>query len=100
MDKYEVKLNPKAYRDLDEIFSYIALEKLSPENAKGQTDRIREALADLDTFPQSHQDRTEGRYAGKGYKQLLIDNYMAIFKIDETKKTVNIVTIQYQGRNV
>lgn len=100
MDKYEVRLYLKAYRDLDEIFSYIALEKLSPENAKGQTDRIREALADLDTFPQSHQDRTEGKYAGKGYKQLLIDNYMAIFKIDEAKKIVNIVTIQYQGRNV
>lgn len=100
MDKYKVRLYSKAYRDLDDIFSYIAFEKLSPENAKGQTDRIRKALADLDTFPQSHQDRTEGRYAGKGYKQLLIDNYMAIFKIDETKKIVSIVTIQYQGRNV
>lgn len=100
MDKYKVRLYSKAYRDLDDIFSYIALEKLSPENAKSQTDRIRKALADLDTFPQSHQDRTEGRYAGKGYKQLLVDNYMAIYKIDETKKTVNIVTIQYQGRNV
>ena len=100
MDKYEVKLNPKAYRDLDDIYSYIALDKLSPENAKGQTDRIRDALAALGTFPQSHQDRTEGRYAGKGYKQLLIDNYMAIFKIDENRKIVNIVTIQYQGRNI
>lgn len=100
MDKYKVRLYSKAYRDLDDIFSYIAFEKLSPENARGQTDRIRKALADLDTFPQSHHDRTEGRYAGKGYKQLLIDNYMAIFKIDETKKIVSIVTIQYQGRNV
>ena len=43
---------------------------------------------------------TEPRNAGKGYKQRLVDNYMEIYKIDETKKTVNIVTIQYQGRNV
>ena len=34
------------------------------------------------------------------YKQLLIDNYVAILKIDEQHKTVYIVTVQYQGRNV
>jgi toxin ParE1/3/4 len=65
MDKYKVKLNRRAFRDIDSIFEYIALEKQSPENAKGQTDRIWEALKSLDTFQQSHQERTEGRYAGK-----------------------------------
>lgn len=100
MDKYKIKLNARAFRDIDDIFAYIALEKLSPENAKRQTDRIRTALKKLDTFPQSHQERTEGRYAEKGYRQLLIDNYIAIFRIDETSKTVYVVTIQYQGRNI
>ena len=100
MDKYKIKLNPRAYRDLEEIFAYIALEKLSPENAKGQTDRILEKLRKLDTFPQAHQERMEGRYAGRGYRQLLIDNYMAIFRINEKTKTVYIVTIQYKGRNM
>ena len=42
----------------------------------------------------------KGKYAGKGYRQLLIDNYIAIFKIDESKKIVNVVTVQYQGRNL
>ena len=68
MDKYKIKLNPRAYRDLEEIFAYIALEKLSPENAKKQTDRILIKLRKLDTFPQAHQERMEGRYAGKGYR--------------------------------
>jgi len=100
MVKYRVKLNPRAFRDLDDIFAYIALEKLAPENAKGQTDRIKERLKTLDTFPQCHQERTEGRFAGKGYRQLLIDNYVAIYRIDEANKVVHVVTIQYQGRNV
>jgi len=90
----------KAYRDLDSIYSYIAYEKLAPENAKGQVDRIKAAVLGLDTLPQSHQDRLVRRYAGKGYKQLLVDNYIAIFRIDETKKVVWVVTIQYQGRNL
>lgn len=100
MDKYKVRLNSKAFKDIDRIFAYIALEKQSPENAQGQTDRIWKALKTLDTFPQSHQERNEGKYAGKGYRQLLIDNYIAIFKIDEKNKIVNVITIQYQGRNL
>lgn len=100
MDKYKINLSPRAFREIDDIFSYIALEKMSPKNAKGQTDRIWAALKKLDTFPQSHQERTEGRYARKGYRQLLIDNYIAIFRIDEAAKTVYIVTVQYQGRNL
>lgn len=100
MNKYKIKLNPRAYRDLEDIFAYIALEKLDPENAKGQTDRIRAKLKTLDTFPQAHQERMEGRFAGKGYRQLLIDNYIAVFRIDEDTKTVHIVTIQYRGRDL
>ena len=98
MGKYKVKVNPRAIRELDSTYEYIAKEKLAPENVRGQVDRIKKAVLSLDTFPQSHQERNEGRYAGKGYRQLLIDNYIAIFCIDEPHKTVYVVTIQYQGR--
>ncbi|MDD6069581.1 MAG: type II toxin-antitoxin system RelE/ParE family toxin [Clostridiales bacterium] len=100
MNKYKVKFNPKAIHELDSIYEYIANEKLAPENARGQIDRIKKAILNLDTFPQSHQERNEGRYAGKGYRQLIIDSYIVIFRIDETNKIVYVVTIQYQGRNL
>lgn len=100
MDKYSVKLLEKAYQDLDEIYSYIAHDKLSPENAKGQTSRIKNAVLGLDTFPESHQRRTTGKFANKGYRQLVIDNYLAIYRIDKEKKIVYVVTIQYQGKDV
>lgn len=100
LDKYKVKVNPGAIRELDHIYEYIANEKLAPENAKGQIDRIKKSILSLDTFPQSRQEQNEGRYAGKCYRQLLIDHYIAIFRIDEPRKTVYVVTIQYQGRNL
>lgn len=100
MDKYKIKINPKAIRVLDSIYEYIATDKQSPENARGQVDRLKTAILSLDTLPQSHQERTEGKYAGKGYRQLLTDNYISIFKIDERKKLVTVVTVQYQGRNL
>ena len=90
----------KAYRDLDSIYGYIAYEKQAPENAEGQVSRIKKAILGLDELPQSHQDRLVGRYAGKGYKQLVIDNYIAIFRINEKQKIVYVVTVQYQGRDL
>lgn len=100
LDKYKVMIHPRAIRELENIYEYIANERLSPENAKGQVDRIKKTLLSLDTFPQSHQERNEGRYAGKGYRQLLIDNYIAIFRVDEPRKMVYVVTIQFHGRNL
>lgn len=100
MDKYKIKINPRAIRELNHIYEYIANETLAPENAKGQVERIKKGVLGLDTFSQSHQERNEGRYAGKGYRQLIIDNYIAIFRIDELHKTVYVITIQYQGRKL
>lgn len=100
MAKYDILLYPKAYRDIEEIYTYLALEKLEPGIAKAQTDRIWDAIGSLESYPESHQDRLTGRYAGKGYKQLIIDNYIAIFKIDKEKRKVFIVTVQYGGRNL
>lgn len=102
MDKYEVELLEKAYRDLDDICTYIASEFLAPETARKQLNRPKEAILGLAAFPNSHQDRLVGFYANKGYKQLLIDNYIAIFRVDEDedKKKVYVITIQYVGRDL
>lgn len=51
LDKYKVKLNSKARRDIEEIYKYIAVEKMAPENAKNQANRIKNAILNLDTFP-------------------------------------------------
>lgn len=80
MDKYKVKINPRAIHELDNIYEYIANEKLAPENAKGQLDRIKKAVLSLDIFPQSHQERNEGRYGGKGYRQLLLADNIRSFQ--------------------
>ena len=99
MDKYKVLLYPRAYRDIEDIYSYIVLEKMAPENAQGQTNRSWEVLMKVELFPESHQDWLVGRYAGKGYKQLMIDNHIAIYRNEKETKKVFVVTIQYQGRN-
>ena len=51
------------------------------KNAKGQVDRIKKAVLCLGTFPQSHQEQNEDRYAEKSCRQLLIENYIVIFAL-------------------
>ncbi len=51
---YEIVYSPEALDDLRSIYKYIAFVKLAPENATGQTKRIREAIRGLDIFPESH----------------------------------------------
>ena len=54
MDKYKVMLYPKAYRDIEDIYEYIAITKEAPQNAKGQTDRIWDAIKALEEHPQQY----------------------------------------------
>ena len=95
MDKYKVKINPKAAGDIDRIYGVSCRRQNCPGIcAKRQAERLKTAILKLDTFPQSHQRRLEGCYAEKGYRQLIIDNYIAVFRIDEDTKTVTVVTVR------
>ena len=100
MDKYKVMLTPRAYRDIESIYVYIARELQSPNNAKMQTERLKSAIKGLTSFPHAHQERQFGRFADQGYRQLLTDNYLAIFRIDENDKSIYVITVQYHGRNI
>ena len=44
LDRYKVKVNPRAIRELDCIYEYIANEKFAPENAKEQVLRFHSQL--------------------------------------------------------
>ena len=55
MAKYDVLLHPKAYRDIEEIYSYLANEKLEPGIARGQTDRIWDAISSV-KYDQDQKD--------------------------------------------
>lgn len=99
LDNYIVKISPRAIRDLDNIYYYLAHDKLAPESAKRQTERLKSAILGLSLFPQSHQMRLEGRYANKGYRQLIVDNYIVVFRINEAEKTVIVVTVQHMRQN-
>lgn len=95
MDKYVVKLLFRAYRDLDGIYAYIAESLLEPGAAQKLLDVLEQAIFSLGELPQRGALRKKGAYANKGYRQLFIKNFTVVYRVDEAKKQVIIVTVRY-----
>ena len=85
----------RAVQDLDAIYEYIAQTLLVPETALRQVDRIEEAILSLEELPHRCPQRRVGAYAKRGYRQLFVDNYTIVFRVDELHKMVLVVTVRY-----
>ena len=99
MDKYAVKLYARAYRDLDEIYAYIAKNLSEPGTALNMVDALEEAIFSLEQMPERGAIRRIGIYANTGYRQLFVKNYVIIYRVLKEKKEVHIVTIRYAPSN-
>lgn len=98
MDEYAVKLLSRAYRDLDDIYAYIAETLLEPSTAQKLLNALEEAIFSLGELPQRGASKKNGAYANKGYRQLFIRNFTVVYRVDEAKKQVIIVTVRYSRR--
>ena len=97
MVKYQVKITPQAFRDIDMIYDYIARHLLEPGTANNLVDEIEAGIFSLEEMPNRGAPRRIGNYANKGYRQLYIKNYTIVYRVDETEKQVIIVTVKYSG---
>jgi len=95
LDKYLVTLLPKAFRDLDDIYKYIATEIKDVNTANKIADVLEESIFSLETMPYRGAERKVGKYANKGYKQLFVKNFSVVYRIDEKNKTVIVVTVRF-----
>jgi plasmid stabilization system protein ParE len=49
---FEIEISAQADNDLRNIYEYIAYELQSPENAKGQLDRLEKSILSLEQMPE------------------------------------------------
>ena len=95
MSSYRVKISPQAYEELDGIYKYIATNLSIPTASINLVNEIETAILSLDEMPYRGATRKIGRYANAGYRQLFVENYTIVYRIDEDKKLVIIVTVRY-----
>ena len=95
MNKYEIKITPRAASDIDEVYCYIADNFKDIGAAERLADLLEEAISGLDTMPYRGAERRTGAFANRGYRQLFVKNFTVVYRIDEDKKRVIIVTVRY-----
>ncbi len=95
MDNYAVKLYASAYRDLDNIYAYVAKNLSVPTAASNLLSELEDAIFSLEQMPERGAIRRVGAYANKDYRQLFVKNYVIIYRVLVREKQVHVVTVRY-----
>lgn len=97
--KYELILTDRAKQELEDIYEYISKSLMAEKAAENLINKIERNILRLETMPESCSIIEEFKERKKQYRKLIINNYLAIYRIDEEKRKVYIIRIVYGGRN-
>ena len=98
MEQYRVEITKEALQDMEDIYNYIALELLSPENAMGQYNRIADEILTLDTFPQRYRIMDSEPEKQMELRRMIVDNYSVFYTIRVDK--VIITDVLYTASDI
>lgn len=79
MGRYRIEYLPLAYEDLEDIFNYIVAD--NPVTAADPLDKIDSSVLHLEEFPDIGVNPKNRRLLNKGYKILIIDDYLVFYVV-------------------
>ena len=97
--RYSLKFTPKASEDLEEIYRYISRKLFAEIAADNLLARIESTIRRLEDFPYSGAFVADEPLKNRGYRKLIVDNYIAFYLVDEMEKQVVIMRILYGAQN-
>ncbi len=83
---------------MKDIYNYIAVDLLSPENAMGQYNRIADEILKLDSFPERYRIMESEPEKKMELRRMLVDNYSVFYTICEDK--VIITDVLYTASDI
>ena len=93
--KYSLKLTPRANKDLEEIYNYISKELHAEESATKILAKIETSIMTLKKFPLSCNYVADEFLRLKGYRKLIVDNYIAFYIVNEEKEYIVVMRVLY-----
>jgi plasmid stabilization system protein ParE len=94
---YAVELTRRAGRDLEYLYLYIAAD--DSDSARRWFNGLEIAIQSLEVFPKRCPRAPESRIAGLKLRNLLYGDkpnvYRVVFRIDEGKKGIRVLTIRH-----
>jgi addiction module RelE/StbE family toxin len=95
-NKYQIRYLPIAEKDLKEIVSYIQND--NPKTALNLLNEIDESISQLNIFPYKGKTPEDDYLQSKGYRMIVIKNYIVFYVVNENIKEVEIRRILHGKR--
>ncbi len=94
-NNYTIKMIPKVADDLDSIYRYISEGLFATSAATNILERIEKEIVRLREFLFSCNYVADEYLRNKGYRKLIVDNYIVFYLIKEEKDQVIIMRVLY-----
>lgn len=99
MTNYTVKLTYFAISQIQETISYISIVLKEPETAKKWVDYLENQIDKLNYMPERFLVVEQEPWKSKGYRKMIIKNFIVYYYVDEKKKTVWVTSVVYGKRD-
>ena len=97
--EYSVKLTPHAIVQIQETIAYISKVLLVPETARAWSDYLQKEIAGLSTMPERFSAVDEEPWRSRGYRKMLVKNFIVYYYADDETKTVWVTAVVYGRRD-
>ncbi len=97
--RYEVTITDGAASDLRGIYRYIAYSLKERAIAKKWLASMKKEIGTLDFMPQRIKMMDDEPWHGRGFRKLIVGNYVVIFIIKEPS-TVDVLWVCYGGMDI
>ena len=84
---------------MQQIAAYIAVDLCAPVSAKRLMEKLRDAFRRACGFPNSLPSVNDDFFRSKGYRKMIVDNYVAFVLIDEKNETISVVRVLYYAQD-
>ena len=95
-EKFQINYLPSAKKDLENIINYI--QKDDPDAALNLLNKIDKSISQLKTYPLKGKIPEDDHLQSKGYRMLVVENYIVFYIVFENKKEVEIRRIIHGKR--
>ena len=96
---YNYHLTPSAVQDLQEIADYIANRLCAPESAVNLLNEIELAIENACTFPLSLPAINDKLLRRKGYRKIIVENYIVFILPNQKDEILNVMRVMYHARD-
>ncbi len=97
--KYKVMLSDQAVVDVNDIYEYLAFEKLVPDIAGALIGRIEAHILKLDEMPYRYRAFELEPWKSRGLRMMPVENFLVLYIPNDENRTVTVVRVFYSRQN-